>query len=232
MCFMAILQPRNTVRPEDEEGGNSDATDLLAAIGTSMTSSEVTAWRREKRAELLAARERLSSHERDSAAKIIGRKLDHLCASLTPATIGLYWPIKHEPSLLPWGRALAQSGDVRLCLPVVVAPRSPLEYWRWVPGDSMQTGFWNIPRPVHRDVVVPDLILAPLVGFDRANYRLGYGGGYFDRTLAVLPQRPVVVGIGYAFSALPTIFPQPHDVALDVILTEQSDETPQPEQPV
>jgi len=223
---MAILRPRNTVTPEDEEGGNSGATGLPAAIGTSMTGSEVTAWRREKRAELLAMRERLSSHERDSAAQIIGRKLDHLYASLTPATIGLYWPIKHEPGLLSWGRALTRSADVRLCLPVVVAPRSPLEYWRWVPGDSMQTGFWNIPRPAHRDVVVPDLILAPLVGFDRANYRLGYGGGYFDRTLAVLPKRPVVVGIGYAFSALPTIFPQPHDVALDVILTEQPDDTP------
>jgi 5,10-methenyltetrahydrofolate synthetase len=64
-------------------------------------------------------------------------------------------------------------------------------------------------------------MLAPMVGFDRAKYRLGYGGGYFDRTLASLPRRPLVVGIGYEFSALDTIFPQPHDIPMDEVLTER-----------
>jgi 5,10-methenyltetrahydrofolate synthetase len=70
-------------------------------------------------------------------------------------------------------------------------------------------------------VVFPDLMLAPLVGFDRTNYRLGYGGGYFDRTLASLRQRPMVIGIGYEFSVLKTIFPQPHDIPMDAVLTER-----------
>ena len=151
----------------------------------------------------------------------IAGKLDRLCAGLTVATVGLYWPIKSELSLLPWGRALAQSRQVTLCLPVVVAKRAPLEYWRWAPGDAMQQGVWNIPIPARRDAVVPDLMLAPLVGFDRAGYRLGYGGGYFDRTLASLPRRPFVVGIGYALGALETIFPQPHDIPMNAIVTVQ-----------
>jgi len=217
--------------PENTQPGDGGPANLPTAPHTPITGSEVAAWRREKRAELLAMRERLTSHDRDSAAKIIGGKLDRFCAGLTLAMVGLYWPIRNEPSLLPWGRALARSGNVGLCLPVVVTPRCPLEYWRWAPGDPMDTGIWDIPRPGHRDAVVPDLILAPLVGHDQANYRLGYGGGYFDRTLAVLPKRPVVVGIGYAFGALPTIFPQPHDVALDVILTDQPCDTPERSSP-
>ena len=68
--------------------------------------------------------------------------------------------------------------------------------------------------------MVPDLTLAPLVGWDPAGFRLGYGGGYFDRTLAVLSPRPMTIGIGLQSARLATIFPQPHDIALDVILTE------------
>ena len=85
----------------------------------------------------------------------------------------------------------------------------------------MVEGAWHIPIPARRDVLVPDLMLAPLVGFDRARYRLGYGGGYFGRTLTALPKKPVVIGVGYALGSLETIFPQPHDIPMDVILTEQ-----------
>jgi 5-formyltetrahydrofolate cyclo-ligase len=79
---------------------------------------------------------------------------------------------------------------------------------------------------VHRDVLSPDLLLAPLVGFDQNNYRLGYGGGYFDRTLASLQPRPIVIGVGYEFSALETIFPQPHDIPMRAVLTERRDTLP------
>jgi 5-formyltetrahydrofolate cyclo-ligase len=185
-----------------------------------MTPAEIAAWRRAKRAELLARRQDLRPEDRKRATDIIASKLDRLCADTTPTTVGLYWPIQQEPSLLPWGRALAQHRQISLCLPVVVTRQAPLEYWRWAPGEATVPGFWNIPVPAHRDRVMPDLILAPLVGFDRARYRLGYGGGYFDRTLAALPQRPFVVGVGYQFGALETIFPQPHDIAMDAIATD------------
>ena len=135
-------------------------------------------------------------------------------------TLGLYWPIKQEINLIPWASTHEEQGRLSLCLPVVVTPKAPLEYWRWTPGDALARGIWNIPVPARRDVVLPDLLLAPLVGFDQARYRLGYGGGYFDRTLGSLSRRPVVIGIGYDFSVLDTIFPQPHDIPMDGILTE------------
>jgi 5,10-methenyltetrahydrofolate synthetase len=88
----------------------------------------------------------------------------------------------------------------------------------------MNVGLWNIPCPARRHVVTPDLMLAPLVGFDWANYRLGYGGGYFDRTLAAFSRRPTVVGVGYEFGALETIHPQPHDIPMDMVLTDRADD--------
>ncbi len=87
----------------------------------------------------------------------------------------------------------------------------------------MRAGFWNILTPERRDVLRPDLVLAPLVGFDRANYRLGYGGGYFDRTLAALDPRPFAVGVGFSLGRLETIDPQPHDIPMNAIITECSD---------
>jgi 5-formyltetrahydrofolate cyclo-ligase len=180
----------------------------------------VNGWRREQRAILLALRQAMPLDERQRAAEIIALKLDDIIATRGIATIGLYWPIKQEINLLAWAHELARRGDVDLCLPVVVTPKAPLEYWRWTQGEALARGIWNIPVPAQRDVVLPDLMLAPVVGFDRANYRLGYGGGYFDRTLASLRQRPAVIGVGYAFSSLDTIFPQPHDIPMDAVLTE------------
>jgi 5-formyltetrahydrofolate cyclo-ligase len=74
---------------------------------------------------------------------------------------------------------------------------------------------------VEGDAVLPDVLLAPLVGFDAGGYRLGYGGGYYDRTLAALPERPLVVGVGFETSGMETIHPQPHDIPMDLIVTER-----------
>ena len=186
----------------------------------------VAEWRRLQRAALIAARETISPDERKNATRIIAGRLDDAVAALGSSVVGLYWPIKREINLLSWAQTLMQSRQVTLCLPVVVAPKTPLEYWRWTPGEALKSGVWGIPIPGERDVLLPDLMLAPVVGFDRANYRLGYGGGYFDRTLGSLAKRPTVIGIGYDFSALETIFPQPHDIALDAVLTERRGTVP------
>jgi 5-formyltetrahydrofolate cyclo-ligase len=180
----------------------------------------IARWRRQQRTALLAQRQSLDAEARQHAAGVIARKLDALVAAKQPASIGLYWPIKHEINILPWADALARRTNVVLALPVVVTQNEPLEYWRWSQGEPLARGFWDIPIPGHRDMLTPDLMLAPLVGFDKANYRLGYGGGYFDRTLASLSPRPMVVGVGYGFSALETIFPQPHDIPMDGVVTE------------
>jgi 5,10-methenyltetrahydrofolate synthetase len=79
---------------------------------------------------------------------------------------------------------------------------------------------WNIPTPQKRDIVIPHAVLAPLVGFDPKCYRLGYGGGYFDRTLAALSPRPLAIGVGFELSRIRTIYPQPFDIPMDVVVTE------------
>ena len=182
---------------------------------------EVAAWRRRQRTLLLAQREAVPQAARQHAAQSVAARLSEHVAASGFSSIGLYWPIKHEINLLSWARALAQQCGIVLSLPVVVERKAPLEYWRWQPGEKLGRGIWDIPVPGRRDVVLPDLMLAPLVGFDRDNYRLGYGGGYFDRTLASLARRPTVIGIGYAFSALDSIFPQSHDIPMDAVVTEQ-----------
>jgi 5-formyltetrahydrofolate cyclo-ligase len=107
-----------------------------------------------------------------------------------------------------------------VALPVVVDKKGPLEYRAWRPGEKLVNGVWNIPIPEARRIVVPRAVLAPLVGFDRDCYRLGYGGGYFDRTLAALTSRPWAIGVGFELSRLETIYPQHFDIPMDLIVTE------------
>jgi 5-formyltetrahydrofolate cyclo-ligase len=85
----------------------------------------------------------------------------------------------------------------------------------------MTRGVWNIPIPAEGQAVDPDVLIAPLVGFDSAKYRLGYGGGFYDRTIASRPTKPLVIGVGFAFARLATIYPQAHDVPMDIIVTEE-----------
>lgn len=181
---------------------------------------DIAAWRRQKRTELYAARQAMSAEQRHHAAHVIAEQLETECRDRAPQWVGLYWPIKYEPNLLAWAQARAH--DLQFCLPVVVARGHPLEYWRWIPGEAMQSGVRGIQVPARREVVTPDMMTAPLVGFDRARYRLGNGGGYFDRTLAARTDRPFVVGVGYAAAELATVHPQPHDIPMDLILTERS----------
>lgn len=118
-------------------------------------------------------------------------------------------------------RRLSERGGV-CALPMVIERHMPLVFRAWRPGDRLQRGVWNIPVPADGPEVTPDIIIAPVVGFDAACYRLGHGGGFFDRTLAAMPWRPRVTGVGYSQLAIRTIYPQPHDVPMDVIVTESS----------
>ena len=106
-------------------------------------------------------------------------------------------------------------------LPVVVGKAAPVEFWRWWPGMSMRRGIWNIAIPATREPVEPDALIVPLVGFDAALYRLGYGGGYYDRTLQRMAPKPFCVGIGYQAGRLASIFPQAHDIPMDLIVTDE-----------
>ncbi len=115
-----------------------------------------------------------------------------------------------------------------MALPVIVKKSAPVEFWSWHPGMPMQKGIWDIPTPREREVLTPDALLVPLVGFDDRGFRLGYGGGYFDRTLAAASRRPFAIGVGYEDSRLETIYPQAHDIAMNLIVTERCVHQPVP----
>ena len=194
----------------------------LAADGTPRVDPEqardVARWRKVERERLIAARMALPAEYRAAQALAIARELDRVLEGRPGAIVSLYWPIRGEPDLRPWMRARFERGT-RIALPVVIAFGQPLEFREWHPQARLEHGVWRIPFPADGPVVVPDVAIAPLVGFDPACYRLGYGAGFFDRTLAALNPRALAIGVGYPEGALPTIFPQPHDVPMDWIVT-------------
>ena len=184
---------------------------------------DVMRWRKSTRITMLAKRTVLSVEERGVLADRLGRHLVNFLlaryASLAGHMISGYWPIKSELDLRSSLEILRKHG-ANIALPVVVEKGKPLQFYAWQNGDKMERGFWNIPVPALKKIVHPDIFLAPLVGWDHAGYRLGYGGGYFDRTLANDPSEKFVIGVGLQSTQVPTIFPQPHDIRLNAILTE------------
>lgn len=212
----------------DEQGGSPPclaaqiAPDYFDPLGVDAGQArDVARWRKARREELLARRARLGVAERQGIAAAIARGLDEVLAAHFPDIRGKvvagYWPIRSEPDLRPWLARLHDRGAL-LALPEVERRASPLVFRPWRPGALMRRGHWNIPVPNTADRLVPDLVLAPLVGWDGAGYRLGYGGGYFDRTLAVC--QPLAIGTGLQAARLATIYPQPHDIRLAAIVTE------------
>jgi len=179
----------------------------------------VNEWRRVKRAELLALRLALPREERTQHNKAIAVYVLDQLAAFKNATVGFYWPFRGEPDLRRLVRSLLDNG-ASAALPVVVAKGRPLEFWSWRTGERLQPGIWDIPVPAQRRIARPDVLLVPLLGFDLAGYRLGNGGGYYDRTLVAMTPRPFTIGIGYELGRLKSIQPQPHDIPMDGIVTE------------
>jgi 5-formyltetrahydrofolate cyclo-ligase len=179
---------------------------------------EVARWRKAERERLIAARLALPVAYRTERAAAIGAALDGLLLRSAKTIVSVYWPIRGEPDLRPWMRAQWQQGQ-RIALPVAVALGQPLQFREWRPDGPLARGLWKIPYPADGVEVVPTVVLAPLVGFDSESYRLGYGGGFFDRTLAGMAEKPLAIGVGYRDASLRTIFPQPHDIPMDWIVT-------------
>lgn len=176
-----------------------------------------TAWRRALRHEMVARRAALSDAEH---AGLSARIVEHLLAALPlPGVVAFCWPIKHEPDV----RAVVERWAVlgaRAALPVVVAEDAPLAFRLWTAETPLEPDRYGIPTPVAGDFAQPDTLLLPLNGFDATGYRLGYGGGFFDRTLAALSPRPLAVGVGFEINRLASIRPESHDQRLDWIVTE------------
>ena len=143
------------------------------------------------------------------------------------AVIGAYWPIKGEfdplPALHRWkedGELLEEPQRRRIGLPVVDKVAGTLTFHAWYPGCPMEPDAYDIPKPKDTETVVPTLLFVPCVGYGPGGYRLGYGGGFYDRTLAALAPRPHTVGLGFTHGWLEDFLPEPHDLPLDGLLND------------
>jgi 5,10-methenyltetrahydrofolate synthetase len=182
-----------------------------------ITFEDNTAWRRATRREMVSRRAALSDADHaDKSAAIVSHLLNQF---EPPRQLAFCWPIKDEPDVRAILGEWSATGT-RACLPVVVDEAHALAFRAWVPGEPLVADRYGIPTPVAGDWLVPDMILLPLNGFDAAGYRLGYGGGYFDRTLASMQPRPLAIGVGFEINRLPSIRPEMHDQRLDWIVTE------------
>lgn len=182
---------------------------------------DVSRFRKSERARLYAARKSMTPAGREETTARILVRLRNLLEGHRNGKLAFYWPIRGEPDLRPLMRELDECGCTVL-LPVVAARGADLVFRRWRPGCPMARDIWNIPGPAEGPALAPDAVIAPLLGFDTDSFRLGNGGGYYDRTLASLSKRPYAVGVGYEHGRMASIFPMPWDVRMDMILTEQN----------
>lgn len=205
---------------EDETGGSTPcfAQDVTGGhVVDAQTWRDVNRFRRAERERLYALRRGMSQDNRAAQTARVTRMLDDALGDVDGQTIAAWWPIRGELDLRRW-MADAHARGATIALPVVVEKGAPVAFRRWSPGCAMERGVWNIPVPDPAETVAPDIVLVPLVGVDDACFRLGNGGGYYDRTFAALPAPLRRIGMGQDFCLMPTIFPQPWDVAMETVL--------------
>ena len=193
--------------------------------------------------------QRLNLPDRLQRADLLQRVMRIWLVGREDAVIGAYWPIKGEfdplPALYRWqedailsrssdanqapgheGRSEAATENIanrsprKIGLPVVNKLHKTLTFHAWYPGCPMEEDAYGIPKPKDTELIVPTLLFVPCVGYGPGGFRLGYGGGFYDRTLATLQPKPFTVGLGYSHGWLPDLEPEPHDVALDAILND------------
>ncbi|WP_139789105.1 5-formyltetrahydrofolate cyclo-ligase [Manganibacter manganicus] len=183
--------------------------------------ADVRRWRKAERERLIAARLAVSADERAAMSARIAKGLDAVIGDIDGRMVSLYWPFRGEPDLRPCMDEINARGG-RTALPLVIEKGQPLVFRAYKHGDKLVKGVWNIPIPETGDPVFPDIVISPVVGIDPNRYRLGYGGGFYDRTLAAMPFKPMVIAVGYELQRIPTIYPQAHDIPMDHLVTEAS----------
>ena len=165
--------------------------------------------------------QRLNLPDRLQRAEMLQRVLRIWLVGRPDTVIGAYWPIKGEfdalPALFRWSEA---SETHRIGLPVVNRETGEMRFHAWYPGCEMEADAYGIPKPRNTPSFEPGLLLVPCVGYGPGGVRLGYGGGFYDRTLAKLQPRPITVGLAYGHGFVPWLQAEPHDVPLDAILNE------------
>jgi 5,10-methenyltetrahydrofolate synthetase len=171
-------------------------------------------------------RQALSPDEHARLSASICTQLREHFPQLATQRVAFCWPINKEPDLRPliesWIEAQKKSGNAGFTalLPVVHTPRSPLGFRAWTPDCAMVIDSYGIPTPSSGEFITPEALLIPVNAFDAAGHRIGYGGGYFDRTLALLGRNVLSIGVGFELARVDSIHPLAHDVALDAIVSE------------
>ncbi len=174
--------------------------------------------------------ERLHLPDRLARAEALQRVLRVWLVDRPDVVIGAYWPIKGEfdplPALFRWQEAGMEADALnarqkrRIGLPVINKIDRTLSFYTWYPGCPMEEDAYGIPKPKDTELIQPTLLFVPCVGYGPGGYRLGYGGGFYDRTLAQLQPRPFTAWLGYTHGFLSDLEPEPHDVPLDAILND------------
>ncbi len=186
------------------------------------SSNDRRAARLELRRRLIAARESLGAAEHARRSAAVEAHLETLLARLAPPTLGFCWPYRGEfDARALVTRWLAGDGARRGALPVVEARGAPLAWRRWTPGCPLADDVHGIPYPVDGEALSPQLLLIPCNGFDARGTRLGYGAGYFDRTLAAMVPPPLAVGVAFELARVDDLQPQAHDRPMDWLVTER-----------
>jgi 5,10-methenyltetrahydrofolate synthetase len=181
---------------------------------------ELRGWRKAERERLIAAREQLDGGALETLRRRIDGHLARAFPGLARQTVVFCWPMRGEYDARPFLETLRARGATT-ALPVVVGPGQPLVFREWHPGVALAAGPLGIPYPERSATVEPAAVLVPMVGWDDGGYRLGYGAGYFDRTLAARSAPFAAIGVAYELARLPTIRPQAWDVPMDWVVTER-----------
>ena len=195
-----------------EMNGNTEPSEPAAR-----TKRYVDPVRKQWRRDLRAARDALTDRAAREA-RLVAR-VEQWLATVEVERIGFFWPTRAEPDL---AAVVARwlEGDPGRCAALPVIEGELLRFAPWSPGAALVTGPFDVQVPDTDHRIVPQLLLIPCVGIDSLRYRLGYGGGYYDRTLAVMAPRPTTVGVGFDCARIESIDPKPHDLQLDVAMTE------------
>lgn len=180
---------------------------------------EIKVWRKAQRQALVSRRAATAESGRKAWNDGITARLIEAFGMPEEAVVGYCWPYKGEFDARHAVRRWREQGAIA-ALPEVVANKAPLQFRKWWPGAPMKPGVYDIPVPEGTDIVMPDVAIVPMNAFDERGYRLGYGGGFFDRTLAACGRRMVAIGVSYEMLRVPTIHPQPHDIPMDFVVTE------------
>lgn len=181
---------------------------------------ELRGWRAAERRRLIGSRVAIDNRHKLEFAFRISTRLDEILGSVAGKAIALFWPFLGEPDLRGWIQSITSRKGICL-LPAVVAKKEPLTFRSWKIGEKLDRGIWNIPVPAAGRAMLPDVVIAPLVGFDERCYCLGYGGGFFDRTIAAFTHAPLLIAVGYSCQQMPSIRPQRYDMPMDVVVTEK-----------